>query len=263
MSLLQKNVVFISIMCLLLEACSVGVYRSFDAALRHPQKVVQLKISYKKIDSIPEAIFSLPNVQHIYFFKNQLTEIPPEIGRLKTLKSLVVSSNQLTEVPAEIGNLQRLERLSLSNNYLKELPPEIGKLQRLHELELQMNDLQQLPESLGNLSQLAYVNLSNNGIENLPDSLQNWQNIKFVYIGRNNLQEIPQWIVQWQNLVELDLRFSGNGLQIPAQLAQIRSLEKLYIDYTAIVPNNLLFSNPRLQIIQTSPNELMDYGGGY
>ncbi|MEZ4914929.1 MAG: hypothetical protein R2798_12820 [Chitinophagales bacterium] len=78
MSLLQKNVVFISIMCLLLEACSVGVYRSFDAALRHPQKVVQLKISYKKIDSIPEAIFSLPNVQHIYFFKINSRKFRPK-----------------------------------------------------------------------------------------------------------------------------------------------------------------------------------------
>ena len=56
-----------------------------------------LDLSNLKLNSLPESIGNLSNLQNLYLYDNQLTSLPESIGNLKNVKWLHLYNNQLTE----------------------------------------------------------------------------------------------------------------------------------------------------------------------
>ena len=103
--------------------------------------------------------------------ENYLESIPNEVGRLRELNKLILQSNSLTQLPRAIGQiikswklhlikiilgqLSRLQYLSAGENYLSFLPEEIGSLESLESLYVNDNpNLHALPFELALCSNL-------------------------------------------------------------------------------------------------------------
>ena len=88
---------------------------------------------------------------------NQLQSLPEAIGQLKNLELLYLRDNQLSSLPASIGQLRQLKKLWLQGNPLSSLPAAIGQLQQLKTLWLEGNPLsntakEELRKQLPNIS---------------------------------------------------------------------------------------------------------------
>ena len=70
----------------------------------------------------------------------------------------------------------------------------------------------------------------------------------FLYIGKNSLTSLPSTLGNLTNLVELDIARSGVMLEVPSSVFELRYLEKIYIDRTAMLPMNFR-NNSRLNIL--------------
>jgi Leucine-rich repeat (LRR) protein len=112
-------------------------------------KMIHLKEVYLedqvRIDSLPNDIGKLTDLNTLVITKSKIRYIPKSIGELKKLKILVIAwGGRLREVPPEIGELKELIELDLFRNKLKTLPPEIGKLKKLRKLILGENDFSEI-----------------------------------------------------------------------------------------------------------------------
>ncbi|EPQ57151.1 adenylate cyclase-like protein [Gloeophyllum trabeum ATCC 11539] len=105
-----------------------------------PYVLTSLDISYAKLPSLDEAIFS----------------------QLTSLKSLKLDHNSFRFIPESLGQLERLEHLSCSDNQLDSLPISIGKLQKLETLDAHNNSLTELPAELWNCASLVHINFTSN-----------------------------------------------------------------------------------------------------
>ena len=200
---------------------------SFPNEVFDNKELKVLRLYGNKIDSIPERIGELVNLEKIYLGKNNLTSLPKSIGNLKNLRILSAQFNDITSLPEEIGDLTSLKHLSLNQNRLITLPSGIGKLQQLEVLELRFNFL-----------------------TSIPDEITDCANLKFIYLNRNNLSMLPAEINKLQSLKELHLATSGVLINVPESLCQIRNLEVLEIDFqVAIPPCLLVLKANRLQIL--------------
>jgi len=130
------------------------------------------------------------------------------------------------------------------------LPEEIGELDSLKELNLSFNNLKHLPASIGQLHQLEFLDVQYNYLEELPASIGDLHSLHFLIIGKNALPAIPIEIANLQSLLELDVAYSGAALRLPESLCNTRSLETMYADHSAIIPNCLLTkSSSRFRLI--------------
>lgn len=71
--------------------------------------LIALDISYNKLRSIPEAVFTLKKLQRLNVRGNRITYIPDVITSLQGLKVLDLSHNMLVEIPH--STLQKLPSL--------------------------------------------------------------------------------------------------------------------------------------------------------
>ncbi len=101
------------------------VYKSIDEALREPENVCTLDLSFQKLSSLPKDIIKLKNLTSLYLTGNNFTQIPSGVFELKNLERLDVNTNQLTSVPKDLAKLTELKTLNLTNNNLKTLPREV------------------------------------------------------------------------------------------------------------------------------------------
>lgn len=122
----------------------------------------QLDLSGLGLESIPNELWELTQLQTLNLRNNVLSQLPPEIGSFAHLWHLYLDNNSLTTLPSEIGKLTELVSLNLYNNQLSELPPEIGNLTDLTSLQLSGNQLTRLPTTLGELHYVQMPFLEDN-----------------------------------------------------------------------------------------------------
>src|SRR5271156_2150710 len=60
-------------------------------------------------------------IVELYLSYNKLQSIPKEIGKLAMLQTLYLDNNQLQSIPKELGQLSMLRILSLDNNRLQSI----------------------------------------------------------------------------------------------------------------------------------------------
>ena len=125
-------------------------------------RLIDLDLSFNKLQSLPEQIGVLWALQNLYVQGNQLQFLPEWIGQLRELKTLNISGNQLQSLPEQIGQLRALQYLLAAFNYLQSLPEQIVQLQALGQLNLSNNLLESLPERIGPLRALHCLDLENN-----------------------------------------------------------------------------------------------------
>jgi Leucine-rich repeat (LRR) protein len=150
---------------------------------------------------------------------------------------------------------EKVRRLSLQSDEteMKHLPPGLGSLVNLEALELAcLEKLEDLPEEVGKLSKLEELIIDNgNGCSmnvSLPRSIGSLTNLRVLRLygaldGRDidaatpsrraRNKPLPATLANLQKLEELDL--GRNGLaSLPPQVASLRGLKKLGLDYNDI-----------------------------
>ncbi|MFX1392589.1 MAG: leucine-rich repeat domain-containing protein [Promethearchaeota archaeon] len=120
------------------------IVKSIDVmlnALTEPAKVIRLDLSDCNLTSIPDEVFSFPNLKELILSRNNFTSLPKEIGNLTSLEILELSHNKLTTLPDEIGDLRALQKLYLSFNHISNLPTSISKLTSLRLISIYSNPI--------------------------------------------------------------------------------------------------------------------------
>ncbi len=128
-------------------------------------------------------------------------------------------------LPESLSLLKKLEHAYLMDNGFTNIPVQIGKLQNLYWLYLEKNKIEFVPEQIGHLSELSDLTLNENNIHALPDAFANMQSLKEINLYNNPLTEFPPSFFALKNLTHLG--FDCNFNQIPKEISQLKSLEKL------------------------------------
>lgn len=210
-----------------------------------------VNLQRKGLKEIPEEVFFNKEVKVLRLYGNQLDSIPERIGELVNLEKLYIGRNNLKSLPESIGKLKNLKILSAQYNDIDSLPDAIGELENLEQLVLNQNELVQIPNSIGRMKELVVLQLKFNRLTSLPKEIGDCENLQFIQLNRNFLEEIPNEIGQLRKLRELRLSNAGILLQLPESLCGLRYFEVLEVDGTTVVPHCLLIQQTtRLQIIQ-------------
>jgi leucine-rich repeat protein SHOC2 len=101
----------------------------------------------------------------------QLDSLPDDIGCLSQLEKLSVRQNNLSSLPSTIGGLSSLQWLHLADNRLFDLPVEFGSLSHLTFLNLDANHFTTVPDCLASLKMLASLSMKLNKITRLSDEM--------------------------------------------------------------------------------------------
>nr|CAB3263515.1 leucine-rich repeat-containing protein 27 [Phallusia mammillata] len=118
-----------------------------------------MDLAKKSITSVPEEIFMLPHIQHLYLEENLIKQLPDNFfDHLPNLQWLDLRNNQLTCIPVSIGRHQSIKNLLLEGNALTHLPLQMGMTKCLTGLNLRGNPLQMPPQHI--VDQGVYVILS-------------------------------------------------------------------------------------------------------
>jgi len=150
---------------------------------------------------IPEGLFQLTNLTHLFLDNNGLTNIPDEINNLVNLKVLELENNNLSTLPESIGDLINLTKLKIGSNQLVSLPQGIGNLTSLKELTVGNNQISTIEDTIKNLTQLTYLSLGNNQINSISDNIGDLSNLAHLTIQDNQLKSIPASITNLTKLV--------------------------------------------------------------
>ncbi|XP_024463884.2 probable LRR receptor-like serine/threonine-protein kinase At2g16250 isoform X2 [Populus trichocarpa] len=199
-------------------------------------------------NAIPGSLGNLTSLTVLYLHDNNLTGmIPSSLGQLVGLSVLDLSSNMFTgSIPVSFGSLQNLTRLDISMNFLfGSVPPGIGMLSKLQYLNLSINDLSSsIPAQLGDLRNLVDLDLSFNSLSgSLPAELRGLRNLQRMLIGINLLGgSLPV-----------------NLFPVPSQLQTVVLKSNGFI---GAVPD-VLWSMPRLRLLDISGNNFTDLSGNY
>jgi Leucine-rich repeat (LRR) protein len=121
-----------------------------------------------KLESVPDSITNLINLQELDLFDNKFKCLPDSFGNLINLQKLYLHYGQLESLPDSIGNLINLQELNLYDNKFSSLPTSILKIKQalvIDRTSYQMNNLNVEAEIL------IFSKLDNK-LENLPISLR-------------------------------------------------------------------------------------------
>ena len=181
-----------------------------------------LSLSANPLRFIPETINELDRLERFYIHTCQLQEIPESIGDLSNLRSIWIYNNQITSLPESFGNLEELEILKIGNNNLESFPNSFGNLQNLEELDAINNNLELLSENFDNLINLNYINLFNNNLGEFINNISDFESLEVLNLGNNSLDSISNEICSiYTNLNYLSLENNNLCPPYPDCLSEI------------------------------------------
>ncbi|MDR2979106.1 MAG: hypothetical protein LBV02_01490 [Bacteroidales bacterium] len=75
------------------------IYTSLEIALQHPDNVYRLHLKWIRMDSLPESIFTLKNLQELSVTNCKLLILNHSINQFKNLQYLTLYKNRLVRLP--------------------------------------------------------------------------------------------------------------------------------------------------------------------
>lgn len=165
---------------------------------------------------------------------------PDDVAEL--LISGLDDADTITSIPADIKKFKNLRKLYINNlRKLKTLPEEIGELAGLTELHMEQgNDSEPmnfaLPEAIGRLENLKIFNL--NGAFDLdkyplPKNISKLSKLEELDLGRCGLKELPAQIAGLKSLKKLVLEYNQIAV-LPEFVCGLSALEEINMSYTGI-----------------------------
>lgn len=133
--------------------------------------LVHLEIDSLNIDSIPDRILQMKNLEHLILSNNQIKSIPSWFFKLKKLTYLNLENNQLSSLPLTFFQIPKLQYLNLDHNQLNQLDPMICKFKSIREIKLNENELKDIPLCLSEIKSLERVELWGNKLSKPEQSL--------------------------------------------------------------------------------------------
>ncbi|KAL2653787.1 hypothetical protein R1flu_021915 [Riccia fluitans] len=187
-----------------------------------------------KLQSLPDSLGNLPNLQRLSVVNTDVKELPSSIGDLQCLKHLTVSNKQLQELPASLGRLEKLQVLEVRFSDLKELPASIGDLESLGSLTVCSTRLQGLPSRLGDLRGLKTLVVRSEALEDIPTSLSRLQSLENLILegklvrenGETAAEFLSDGFTHLTNLQKLEL-ISQRLERLPDNWANLKKLQWL------------------------------------
>jgi len=204
-----------------------------------------------------------------------ISSFPDDFGKsLNSLEQLFLQSNQLTTLPIGLRGLPKLRIADISRNKLEsseELFETLTSFPSLAELDMSSNALTYLPDTISRLTSLTVLAVADNQIEVLPESLSEMTGFRptgpsfsqcQLLLSYNRLTEFPRCVLTLNGIQELSL--SGNSIptipgeisalnrlqsfslannrssepvKLPASLAEITTLQRLYLRNSKISPD--------------------------
>ena len=107
------------------------------------QRIHELNL-VSRLESIPESIGNLTELEVLNLSYNNLITLPKTIKNLKKLRILDLSWNNFAEIPRIILQLPLLQVLNLDHNYVEEIPEEIFNSMEKVNISLENNPLSKI-----------------------------------------------------------------------------------------------------------------------
>ncbi|MCP4439540.1 MAG: hypothetical protein GY810_11410 [Aureispira sp.] len=216
------------------------------------RKPLKLHIYNMGLDTLPENISQVKNLQGLELTGGRVSYLSESFGQLKKMKSLGLSDSRIKKLPKSFNQLKNLEELSLRGSsldslsfaticklkklkglyleYLEKLPTCIIELPKLKRLAVKGFDLaitssKSVLWELINLESLSIY--SERDLEQLPEELGQLQNLKRLNLMNNSLKELPKSLWTLTNLEFLYLENNEFDNSITVALKNINKLKKL------------------------------------
>ena len=164
-----------------------------------------LWIGFNDLESIPESVWELANLEELRLNSNKLKTLSPAIAKLTKLRILWMDVNPFEGFPEAVCLLEQLEQLSVIDCQLSVLPPSFASLRNLLELYLGDNAFEQFPEVICELRNLRKLWLFDNKLSSLPRSLIKLRELRQFCISYNRFKEFPEVVCELPNLENLDM----------------------------------------------------------
>ena len=130
-----------------------------------------LKVNHNTIESLPESIGSLTQLEVLECQWNKLRCFPQGLVKLSKLRVLKADHNFIENLPRiDEASTMVISVLSLSNNHFKIIPPCICKWQSLTHINFNNNRIQYIPCVIGALISLKKLHMHNNPLIDPPYS---------------------------------------------------------------------------------------------
>lgn len=151
---------------------TIRYYSLEEAKTVHSDSVFAIRISKKKLNSIPKEIQFYRNLRHLDLSKNKLTELPEFIGLMSNLIDLDLGKNKFTSFPTELCKLSNLRRLVLNQNQFTHISECIGNLENLNYFDLWDTPLETFPNAFITMKNLKLIDMR--GVLYGPTYQQKW-----------------------------------------------------------------------------------------
>ncbi len=221
--------------------------------------LTMLDAYWSNLNSVPDEIWYLTNLNYLYLDYNNLNSIPNTIWNLVNLLEFSFSDNNISTIPAEIWNLGNLTRLNIENTNITTLPAEIWNLNNLNRLDIRSNNnLTTLPTQIWNLNNLKTLNIENNAnLTTLPTQIWNLNNLEVLTLRNLAITAIPNEIGNLNKLGYFNVYNNTNLTTIPLTIENLNNLKYLAIGGNSNI-NNLEISNPNLNNLSITNNNSLN-----
>jgi Leucine-rich repeat (LRR) protein len=152
---------------------------------------LHLYVNNNRLESLPDEIGALDNVEFLYCEFNQLSRLPHALGDMDRLIAMYFTGNRFMEIPAFVYGMSRLTKLQFSKNQITTLPPDIGRMKELRHFNIAGNQIAALPDSIADLTKLRVCDVSDNRLTALPEGFGRVQIVNQLRVRNNPLTALP------------------------------------------------------------------------